>query len=89
MEVGEGENDALPRLGVLILSKPPKLKIICDRAMNWPLFEWLDICEYPKLKKLSFISGSIVAEREWWEALEWEDQNIANSLPQPRFDRRR
>ncbi|RWR97691.1 putative disease resistance protein [Cinnamomum micranthum f. kanehirae] len=75
----------------------PELVSICRGFSNfeWPSLETIEIHQCPKLKSLSFLSygTNIVApalkeiycsESEWWEALEWEDNDIKQRL-QPLF----
>ncbi|RWR97925.1 putative disease resistance protein [Cinnamomum micranthum f. kanehirae] len=79
----------------------PELVSICRGFSNfeWPSLETIEIHQCPKLKSLSFLSygTNIVApalkeiycsESEWWEALEWEDNDIKQRL-QPLFVDRR
>ncbi|RWR72006.1 putative disease resistance protein [Cinnamomum micranthum f. kanehirae] len=86
----------LPNIKKIILSSLPELVSICRGFSNfeWPSLETIYIWDCPKLKSLSFLSNgtNIVApaleridcESEWWEALEWEDNDIKQRL-QPLF----
>ncbi|RWR97926.1 putative disease resistance protein [Cinnamomum micranthum f. kanehirae] len=86
----------LPNIKFINLWSLPELGSICRGFSNfeWPSLEAIDISKCPKLKSLSFLSNStnIVApalkkiggSSEWWEALEWEDNDIKQRL-QPLF----
>ncbi|RWR97688.1 disease resistance-like protein isoform X1 [Cinnamomum micranthum f. kanehirae] len=80
----------------IALSFLPELVSICRGFSNfeWPSLETIYISQCPKLKSLSFLSNgtNIVAPAlkkikgsiSWWEALEWEDNDIKQRL-QPFF----
>ncbi|RWR97682.1 putative disease resistance protein [Cinnamomum micranthum f. kanehirae] len=95
-------NDSLilPNIKEIRLWSLPELVSICRGFSNfeWPSLETIEIIECPKLKSLSFLSNgtNIVApalkkiegKSSWWEALEWEDNDIKQRL-QPLFVDRR
>ncbi|RWR71982.1 putative disease resistance protein [Cinnamomum micranthum f. kanehirae] len=76
----------------IYLSSLPELVSICRGFSNfeWPSLETIEIYGCPKLKSLSFLSNgtNIVApalreiegSSSWWEALEWEDNDIKQRL---------
>ncbi|RWR97700.1 disease resistance protein RFL1-like protein [Cinnamomum micranthum f. kanehirae] len=82
----------LPNIKRIHLQNLPELVSICRGFSNfeWPSLETIGIIECPKLKSLSFLSNgtNIVAptlkkisgSSEWWEALEWEDNDIKQRL---------
>ncbi|RWR97685.1 putative disease resistance protein [Cinnamomum micranthum f. kanehirae] len=86
----------LPNIKDITLRDLPELVSICGGFSNfeWPSLETIQIIECPKLKSLSFLSNgtNIVApalkkikgKSSWWEALEWEDNDIKQRL-QPLF----
>ncbi|RWR72016.1 putative disease resistance protein [Cinnamomum micranthum f. kanehirae] len=86
----------LPNIKQIHLSYLPELVSICRGFSNfeWPSLETIEIFECPKLKSLSFLSNGtnivppalewISSSSEWWEALEWEDNDIKQRL-QPLF----
>ncbi|RWR72027.1 putative disease resistance protein [Cinnamomum micranthum f. kanehirae] len=82
----------LPNIKNILLSYLPELVSICRGFSNfeWPSLETIYIYKCPKLKSLSFLSNgtNIVApalkeirgDSSWWEALEWEDNDIKQRL---------
>ncbi|RWR72015.1 putative disease resistance protein [Cinnamomum micranthum f. kanehirae] len=83
----------LPNIKQIHLESLPELVGICRGFSNfeWPTLRTIEIFDCPKLKSLSFLSNgtNIVApalkmihchESEWWEALEWEDNDIKQRL---------
>ncbi|RWR97694.1 disease resistance protein RPS2 [Cinnamomum micranthum f. kanehirae] len=90
----------LPNIRSIRLCFLPELVSICRGFSNfeWPSLETIHIVDCPKLKSLSFLSygATIVApalkkisgSSSWWEALEWEDNDIKQRL-QPLFVDRR
>ncbi|KAJ1695543.1 hypothetical protein LUZ63_012241 [Rhynchospora breviuscula] len=76
-----------PSLKLLILRELPKLQIICEQSIMFPSLEEIVIDSCPRLKKLPFRSNtvpsnlrSIVLEKEIWENLEWEDNDLKQAL---------
>ncbi|KAJ4762302.1 Disease resistance protein RPS5 [Rhynchospora pubera] len=69
-----------PSLIELLLENLPEMEIICDKSITFPSLEEVKIVECPKLKKLPFqFRGklkTIETERECWERLEWEDNDL-------------
>ncbi|RWR74725.1 putative disease resistance protein [Cinnamomum micranthum f. kanehirae] len=86
----------LPNIKRIELWSLPELVSICRGSSNfeWPSLQNIKISRCPKLKSLSFLSNgtNIVApalkkiqgQSSWWEALEWEDNDIKQQL-QPCF----
>ncbi|XXG44962.1 hypothetical protein AAC387_Pa02g0177 [Persea americana] len=86
----------LPNIKRIKLGLLPELVSICRGFSNfeWPSLQNIFIYGCPKLKSLSFLSNgtNIVApalkkiecKSPWWEALEWEDNDIKQRL-QPFF----
>ncbi|XXG44838.1 hypothetical protein AAC387_Pa02g0083 [Persea americana] len=82
----------LPSIKKIFLWDLPELVSICRGFSNfeWPSLQTIYIYGCPKLKSLSFLSNgtNIVApalkridgESSWWEALEWEDNDIKQRL---------
>ncbi|KAJ4790731.1 Disease resistance protein RPS5 [Rhynchospora pubera] len=83
-----GESSAVkptfPSLILLQLDDIPEMEIICDESITFPSLERIEILECPKLKKLPFQSRDklkiIETERECWERLEWEDNDLKQDL---------
>ncbi|KAJ0967783.1 hypothetical protein J5N97_024700 [Dioscorea zingiberensis] len=72
----------LPRLKRLALMNLPKLKFICKQILVFPALEFLEITnichELTKLplgKESAINLKEIRGEREWWNSLQWEDNN--------------
>ncbi|RWR72000.1 putative disease resistance protein [Cinnamomum micranthum f. kanehirae] len=86
----------LPNIKSIILWGLPELVSICRgfSSFEWPSLEGISIDGSPKLKSLSFLSNGtnivppalkqIYGRSSWWEALEWEDNDIKQRL-QPFF----
>uniref|UniRef100_A0A5B7A169 Putative NB-ARC domain-containing disease resistance protein isoform 1 n=1 Tax=Davidia involucrata TaxID=16924 RepID=A0A5B7A169_DAVIN len=87
----EAEIDAnlpvLPELKKLTLVNLPKLKsIYANESLEWPSLEELEISKCPTLHKLPFNKdnavklNSIKAEKVWWEALQWQNEEVKQLL---------
>ncbi|XXG53089.1 hypothetical protein AAC387_Pa03g1247 [Persea americana] len=86
----------LPNIKTVYLAFLPELVSICRgfSDFEWPSLETIEILDCPKLKSLSFLSNGtdivapalkkIKGSSSWWEALEWEDNDIKQQL-QPFF----
>ncbi|XXG44970.1 hypothetical protein AAC387_Pa02g0186 [Persea americana] len=82
----------LPNIKTIVLCNLPELVSICRGFSNfeWPSLQTIQILQCPKLKSLSFLSNgtNIVApalkkiecKSPWWEALEWEGNDIKQRL---------
>ncbi|XP_058106035.1 disease resistance protein At4g27190-like isoform X2 [Magnolia sinica] len=88
-EIIEGDklpHNSLPKLCFLRLNDLPKLESICSQRFMFISLEEIEVSLCRMLKKLPLFSssiheikGKIKGKREWWEGLEWEDEN-ARSL---------
>ncbi|XP_058089298.1 disease resistance protein At4g27190-like [Magnolia sinica] len=88
-EIIEGDklpHNSFPKLRILKLDALLDLESICSQRFMFISLEEMEVISCPKLKKLSLFSssiheikGKIEGKREWWEGLEWEDEN-ARSL---------
>ncbi|XP_058089405.1 disease resistance protein RPS2-like [Magnolia sinica] len=83
-EVGD---KGLMQLKAIKLEDLPKLKNICSYAMDFPSLEAVEVINCPKLKKLPLSLHSTQnslpetrGEKEWWDGLEWEENDIKSSL---------
>ncbi|XP_058105986.1 disease resistance protein At4g27190-like [Magnolia sinica] len=97
-EIIEGvlPDNALLKLHVLQLRRLPKLSSICSQQPSLASLEKIRINMCPKLKKLPLlwsgiqeIQGKIEGEREWWEGLQWEDDNTKSIYAGIYSERRR
>ncbi|KAK3028351.1 hypothetical protein RJ639_039809 [Escallonia herrerae] len=73
----------LPRLVDLILLDLPGLTSIwSDDSLEWPSLERLQVRGCPRLDKLPFSQQnamklrSIETEKDWWQALQWQTQEV-------------
>ncbi|XP_058072870.1 disease resistance protein RPS2-like [Magnolia sinica] len=76
----EGEalfDNALSNLHDLRLGGLAKLTGICDHMVDLASLQHIAVCDCPRLMKLPSCYGiqKIMGEKEWWEALEWEDES--------------
>ncbi|XP_058106082.1 disease resistance protein At4g27190-like isoform X2 [Magnolia sinica] len=88
-EIVEGDelpHNSFPKLSILELDHLPELESICSQRFTFISLEEMKVISCPKLKKLPLFRSSIheikvkiEGKREWWEGLEWEDEN-ARSL---------
>ncbi|KAJ9672988.1 hypothetical protein PVL29_026314 [Vitis rotundifolia] len=80
-------------LKTLHLWSLPKLKSIYGRPLPFPSLREFNVRFCPSLRKLPFDSDTwasknplkIKGEEEWWDGLEWEDQNSAKLSLSPCF----
>ncbi|RWR73014.1 putative disease resistance protein [Cinnamomum micranthum f. kanehirae] len=82
----------LPNIKRIYLQNLPELVSICRGFSNfeWPSLETISIYQCLELKSLSFLSNGtnivppalkkIHGSSSWWEALEWEDNDIKQRL---------
>ncbi|RWR72048.1 putative disease resistance protein [Cinnamomum micranthum f. kanehirae] len=93
--ISNNDRVILPNIKRIVLRYLPGLFSFCRGvSLEWPSLESIDIYECPNLKSLSFLTHGtdIVAPAlkkiggptPWWEALEWEDDDIKRQL-QPLF----
>ena len=93
--INSNDRVILPNIKRISLHDLQELVSICQEvSLELPSLEIIRICECPKLRSLSSITHGtnnvppalkmIVGESEWWEALEWEDNDIKQQL-QPFF----
>uniref|UniRef100_A0A0D9XTD7 NB-ARC domain-containing protein n=1 Tax=Leersia perrieri TaxID=77586 RepID=A0A0D9XTD7_9ORYZ len=78
-------NNTFPRLKRMTLIEADALVRICSPIFSFPSLECLQISDCPMLKKLPFLTvpsklKCIRGENEWWDGLEWEDQDLESSL---------
>ncbi|KAL0379799.1 UNVERIFIED_CONTAM: hypothetical protein Sangu_0044200 [Sesamum angustifolium] len=79
-----------PNLERIILGDCPRLRSLSEQNIACPRLEVVDVYNCPRLNKLSFTDqnfGSIkeiIGTQEWWDELEWDSDNIKNTL-QPCF----
>lgn len=81
----EESHHFLSNLMVIDLQHLPSLTSICGRAVPLPSLKTISVYDCPGLRKLPLNSGSaknrlnaIRGSREWWDQLEWEDEDTKN-----------
>ncbi|KAK7399713.1 hypothetical protein VNO78_10902 [Psophocarpus tetragonolobus] len=88
----ERERDVLPKLEMLLLVNLPSFKTVCStHTLTWSSLELLRIHNCPKLKTLPLDSTnaanlkSIKGQQEWWDELEWTNNDEVFQRLQPIF----
>ncbi|WOL06026.1 disease resistance protein RPS2 [Canna indica] len=88
-ELSEGQEAevvfAFPHLKELHLVGLPELKSLGEerRVLGFPRLRVLEVNECPKLKELSMVGEELTeiqCSQEWWDGLEWKDDNIKEAL---------
>ncbi|XP_077244425.1 disease resistance protein At4g27190-like [Tasmannia lanceolata] len=80
------DSNAFPKLRILQLSELPELRYICQEAFSWPSLEIVRVSNCPNLRRLPFSTGNakkiqeIKGREEWWNELEWEDEETRLNL---------
>ncbi|CAL5378068.1 unnamed protein product [Camellia sinensis] len=79
--------NVLPKLKELILLDMPKLRSVCAiESLAWGSLEKIEILKCPILLKLPFNKDNaakletIEAEQEWWEKLQWQNDEVKERL---------
>uniref|UniRef100_A0A2N9HKC5 Uncharacterized protein n=1 Tax=Fagus sylvatica TaxID=28930 RepID=A0A2N9HKC5_FAGSY len=85
-----GQNMALdpvvPKLRTLELENLPKLRSLCRHEETWPCLEQVEVWKCEQLRRLPLSNQNagtikeIEGESEWWDALEWDDDETKSSL---------
>ena len=71
----------VPKLRILELWDLPKFKTLCRHEETWPCLEQVDVWECKGLRRLPLTNqNEIKGESEWWDALEWDDDQTKTSL---------
>jgi disease resistance protein RPS2 len=76
----------VPFLRILELKKLRKLRTLCRREETWPCLKQVEVLECDCLKRLPLTNQNagtveaIIGESEWWDALEWDDDETKSSL---------
>ncbi|CAA7409660.1 unnamed protein product [Spirodela intermedia] len=81
------ENDSFfPKLKWIWLYDLPNLRSICRHPLLFPALERINVSNCPELKKLPFGLSTaknikeIVGEKEWWNGLEWEHEDVRSKF---------
>uniref|UniRef100_A0A2N9J428 AAA+ ATPase domain-containing protein n=1 Tax=Fagus sylvatica TaxID=28930 RepID=A0A2N9J428_FAGSY len=77
----------VPKLQTLELFSLPKLRTLCRHKETWPCLEQVKVSECENLRRLPLSNqnaGTIKEiegeSKEWWNALEWDDDETKSSL---------
>ncbi|KAM3741664.1 hypothetical protein ACB098_07G013400 [Castanea mollissima] len=76
----------VPKLRILQLENLPKFKTLCRYEETWPCLEQVVVRGCKGLRRLPFTNQNagtikeIKGESEWWDALEWDDDQTKSSL---------
>ncbi|KAM4097612.1 hypothetical protein ACJW30_07G014500 [Castanea mollissima] len=79
-------NPMVPKLRILQLEFLPKFKILCRYEETWPCLEQVVVRGCKGLRRLPLTNQNagtikeIKGESEWWDALEWDDDQTKSSL---------
>ena len=76
----------VPKLKILRLNELPKFKTLCRHKETWPCLEQVEVWDCDGLRRLPLTNQNagtikkINGEPEWWDALEWDDDQTKTSL---------
>ncbi|KAL4619206.1 hypothetical protein ACB092_06G063100 [Castanea dentata] len=76
----------VPKLRMLQLGNLPKFKTLCRHEEPWSCLEQVKVWECKGLKRLPLTNQNagtikeIKGESQWWDALEWDDDQTKSSL---------
>ena len=76
----------VPKLRILQLVNLPKFKTLCRHKETWPCLEQVEVRDCKGLRRLPLTNQNvgtikeIKGESEWWDALEWDDDQTKTSL---------
>ncbi|MQM23130.1 hypothetical protein Taro_056193 [Colocasia esculenta] len=78
-------DESFPELRELHLAHLPKLSRICRHLLSFPSLQFIQVNECPELRELSLLPQGgtkirqICGEQEWWDALEWANNDGSQS----------
>uniref|UniRef100_A0A2N9FBV4 AAA+ ATPase domain-containing protein n=1 Tax=Fagus sylvatica TaxID=28930 RepID=A0A2N9FBV4_FAGSY len=76
----------VPNLRKLKLKSLPKLRTLCRNKETWLCLQQVEVLECDRLKRLPLTNQNagtvkaIIGESEWWDALEWDDEETKSNL---------
>ena len=76
----------VPKLRLLQLENLPEFKTLCRHNETWPCLEQVEVWDCEGLRRLPLTNQNvgtkkeIKGESEWWDALEWDDDQTKTSL---------
>uniref|UniRef100_A0A7N2N248 AAA+ ATPase domain-containing protein n=1 Tax=Quercus lobata TaxID=97700 RepID=A0A7N2N248_QUELO len=76
----------VPKLRILQLEYLPKFKTLCRHEETWPCLEQVVVWRCKGVRRLPLTNQNagtikeIKGESEWWDALEWDDDQTKTSL---------
>ncbi|KAI8008791.1 Disease resistance protein [Camellia lanceoleosa] len=78
----------VPNLRIMTLKNLPELMTLCGQHQSWQHLEILEVINCNQIKKLPFTTQNanaikeIRGELQWWNDLEWDDEDSKSSLQQ-------
>ncbi|XP_075671424.1 disease resistance protein At4g27190-like [Castanea sativa] len=88
--IESGQNMApdpvVPKLRILELKRLYKLVTLCRHEETWPCLEQVEVLGCDRLRRLPLTNQNagtikeIIGYSRWWDALEWDDDQIKSSL---------
>ncbi|GFZ06589.1 hypothetical protein Acr_18g0007590 [Actinidia rufa] len=78
----------VPNLQIVKLKNLPNLTALSEQPESWQHLEQLEVVNYNRIKKLPFTTQNantmkeIRGELQWWDQLEWDDEDTKSSLQQ-------
>ncbi|KAM3744342.1 hypothetical protein ACB098_06G045900 [Castanea mollissima] len=76
----------VPNLRKLVLEHLPKLITLCRHEETWPCLEQVEVVRCKHLRRLPLTNQNagtmkeIKGDSQWWDALEWDDDQTKSSL---------
>ncbi|KAL4619209.1 hypothetical protein ACB092_06G063400 [Castanea dentata] len=76
----------VPNLRNLVLEHLPKLITLCRHEETWPCLEQVEVVRCKHLRRLPLTNQNagtmkeIKGDSQWWDALEWDDDQTKSSL---------
>ena len=76
----------VPNLRKLVLQQLPKLITLCRHEETWPRLEQVEVVRCKHLRRLPLTNQNagtmkeIIGDSQWWDALEWDDDQTKSSL---------
>ncbi|KAK4576317.1 hypothetical protein RGQ29_027041 [Quercus rubra] len=76
----------VPNLRKLVLEQLPKLITLCRHEETWPRLEQVEVVRCKHLRRLPLTNQNagtmkeIIGDSQWWDALEWDDDQTKSSL---------
>ncbi|GMP65525.1 hypothetical protein CsSME_00026272 [Camellia sinensis var. sinensis] len=78
----------VPNLRIMKLKNLPRLTTLCEQHLSWQHLEILELISCNQIRELPFTTQNanaikeIRGESQWWNDLEWDDEDTKSSLQQ-------